>query len=602
MFLFPVRPSFPWLRLGVLTAGLWMALAGISSLAAETERGDAGCQLGIDKTSGFQRVDEVAEKSPAAEAGLRVGDEVVAVDGNSTKGLNPDEVQAMMEGAIGSGVTLTLRSAGATDGPVTPPRQLTITRRSIPEVYLAGATDGDAKAQFFLGDYYIAHPTNAPDYTQARAWYRKAADQGMDRAQTQLGYLYQTGLGAPVDLKAAAEWYLKAAMQGDRIGERKLGVCYFYGNGVKQSDKAAFAWLYAAAMQDDMKAERGLGNLYRNGRGTAKDNAAAFAWFYRSAEQGDAYAQLNLGSLYEIGLGTKPSSLDALIWYRKAQAGLPPVEGAKLKKTVAILSLRSFLENPNGDPNLDLSLFLGAFQTELIVFFLILLVIYGVGGGILFYFSLRSPPRLWTSLGWIVFFLEGQGVAFVALCVLGATISAATLVSATALFCAVPLVLSTCGTNRGQIWRASAMPLKLRAAYAVAAVVTVFLLNAGYEEIYGWLAHSDLPAQATGQLIDKAKGASAWLAYLSIALLMPMAEEILFRSYLFEALRRRFSGGVTVGLTAFAFALCHFQANYFIPLFVMGLAVGWLKLKTDSLRLPVLLHVLNNGLALFWSP
>jgi hypothetical protein len=84
-------------------------------------------------------------------------------------------------------------------------------------------------------------------------------------------------------------------------------------------------------------------------------------------------------------------------------------------------------------------------------------------------------------------------------------------------------------------------------------------------------------------------------------LLAPAAEEIMFRGYLFDSLRRRYSGKIVVFITAFVFALMHFQWLHFIPIFGAGLALGWVKLKTDSLRLPVLLHAINNGLVLAFS-
>jgi membrane protease YdiL (CAAX protease family) len=96
----------------------------------------------------------------------------------------------------------------------------------------------------------------------------------------------------------------------------------------------------------------------------------------------------------------------------------------------------------------------------------------------------------------------------------------------------------------------------------------------------------------------KAKHESLWLAYASVALVLPIAEEIIFRSYLFDALRSRFSGKTVVIVTAFAFSLVHLQWVYLVPLFGFGLVLGWVRLKTNSLRLPILLHVINNGLFL----
>jgi membrane protease YdiL (CAAX protease family) len=131
---------------------------------------------------------------------------------------------------------------------------------------------------------------------------------------------------------------------------------------------------------------------------------------------------------------------------------------------------------------------------------------------------------------------------------------------------------------------------------SIALAMTV--IGFGYEKIYSWIAHSPLPAQATLALIGKTKDTSALVAFLTIALLLPITEEIIFRGYVFEALRRFLSGEITVTISALAFAAIHFQLLYFVPLFGFGLICGWVRLKTDSLRLPVFLHVINNGLLL----
>ena len=48
----------------------------------------------------------------------------------------------------------------------------------------------------------------------AATWYSKAADQGDADAQYTLGQMYADGRGLPKDAKQAATWYRKAAEQG----------------------------------------------------------------------------------------------------------------------------------------------------------------------------------------------------------------------------------------------------------------------------------------------------------------------------------------------------------------------------------------------------
>ncbi len=73
------------------------------------------------------------------------------------------------------------------------------------------ASEGDAEAQFYVGEIYEKGLGIAPDYDLAVVWYRKAAEQGNSSAMVNLGYLYEKGLGVPKDSVAALNWYRKAA-------------------------------------------------------------------------------------------------------------------------------------------------------------------------------------------------------------------------------------------------------------------------------------------------------------------------------------------------------------------------------------------------------
>ena len=77
-----------------------------------------------------------------------------------------------------------------------------------------GAEQGNADAQFALGEAYYDGRMVAQDRQQALRWFRAAADQGHAEAQYTLGFLYQMGRGVPSDPSQAMFWYQKAASQG----------------------------------------------------------------------------------------------------------------------------------------------------------------------------------------------------------------------------------------------------------------------------------------------------------------------------------------------------------------------------------------------------
>lgn len=78
-------------------------------------------------------------------------------------------------------------------------------------VWQEQARQGDAQAQYFVGEIHEKGLGIDPDYERAAEWYRKAADQGFARAMISLAYLLEQGLGVEQDTLAALNWYRRAS-------------------------------------------------------------------------------------------------------------------------------------------------------------------------------------------------------------------------------------------------------------------------------------------------------------------------------------------------------------------------------------------------------
>src|SRR6185295_7827953 len=85
------------------------------------------------------------------------------------------------------------------------------------------AQQGDADAQYYLGELYRDGKGVPKDSAQAVQWYTKAADRGHVAAQSDLGSMYFYGQGVPKDSAQAVQWYRKAAEQGDTYAQYNLG-------------------------------------------------------------------------------------------------------------------------------------------------------------------------------------------------------------------------------------------------------------------------------------------------------------------------------------------------------------------------------------------
>jgi tetratricopeptide (TPR) repeat protein len=105
--------------------------------------------------------------------------------------------------------------------------------------------------------YYKGHGVTQ-DYTQAIAWYRKAAEQGNATAQLNIGYMYEKGQGVTQDYTQAIAWYRKAAEQGNAGGQFNLGIMYEKGQGVPQDYAKAVEWYRKSAEQGNADAQNNL--------------------------------------------------------------------------------------------------------------------------------------------------------------------------------------------------------------------------------------------------------------------------------------------------------------------------------------------------------
>ena len=87
------------------------------------------------------------------------------------------------------------------------------------------------------------------------------------------------------------------------------------------------------------------------------------------------------------------------------------------------------------------------------------------------------------------------------------------------------------------------------------------------------------------------------LLWLSVVIVAPVGEELLFRGFLHRGwAASRLGVPATVFITAVLWALLHQQYNWLgiAVIFCMGLTLGWLRQRTGSTMLTIVLHALNN--------
>jgi membrane protease YdiL (CAAX protease family) len=85
---------------------------------------------------------------------------------------------------------------------------------------------------------------------------------------------------------------------------------------------------------------------------------------------------------------------------------------------------------------------------------------------------------------------------------------------------------------------------------------------------------------------------------LLIAILPGICEEFIFRGLILSGLRKDMSDRKAIMLQAFLFGIIHFSPYRLIPTAVLGGVLGWVRVRTGSIFPCMILHAVNNALAM----
>jgi membrane protease YdiL (CAAX protease family) len=90
---------------------------------------------------------------------------------------------------------------------------------------------------------------------------------------------------------------------------------------------------------------------------------------------------------------------------------------------------------------------------------------------------------------------------------------------------------------------------------------------------------------------------SAILTTLLAGIVIPFFEEIFFRGVVYRWLRDKWGVAVGIIVSGLVFGIVHLEPATVVPVIVMGFVLAWTYEKSGSLWPPILIHMLNNLLA-----
>ena len=103
-------------------------------------------------------------------------------------------------------------------------------------------------------------------------------------------------------------------------------------------------------------------------------------------------------------------------------------------------------------------------------------------------------------------------------------------------------------------------------------------------------------------------GFERMLAFLTLVVVAPIAEELIFRGYLYGKMREKFSQVtseiwsviISALLVSIVFGIVHMQWNVGVNVFAMSLVACALREYTGTIYAGILLHMIKNGLAFYF--
>ncbi len=128
--------------------------------------------------------------------------------------------------------------------------------------------------------------------------------------------------------------------------------------------------------------------------------------------------------------------------------------------------------------------------------------------------------------------------------------------------------------------------------------LSVFILAIfiALEEVYMLMLGIEMPQG----FIDFMLSEPIILSLISVLIIAPIAEEFIFRGFLFSQLSRtRLGAWGAVSLSSFLWTIIHFQYEFkiLLILFIFGIFLGYIRMAYNSLGLPIAIHAINNLVA-----
>ena len=133
--------------------------------------------------------------------------------------------------------------------------------------------------------------------------------------------------------------------------------------------------------------------------------------------------------------------------------------------------------------------------------------------------------------------------------------------------------------------------------WVIVLMIIIFSINTLYSYLITVL---HLNVQTNDQLLlqqSKVAPLTTYATLFAAVIIAPFCEEVFFRGFVFPGLRHGMPLGWAIIISSLLFGVAHADPGSFPILFVIGLALAFLRWHTQAIWPCIILHMLNNGIA-----
>ena len=123
--------------------------------------------------------------------------------------------------------------------------------------------------------------------------------------------------------------------------------------------------------------------------------------------------------------------------------------------------------------------------------------------------------------------------------------------------------------------------------------VILWILYFAFASLYGYVFEIEMPSD----FFEYSKAVPVWMISIVFIIGAPIAEELLFRGYLYSQLINTKLGTYgTIIFTSLLWTGLHAQYDFdiLISIFFLGLVLGYVRYKHDSVYLAIVIHAIHN--------